>query len=285
MTDIKSLLWEAAQCLSEKGSASPRLDAEVLLALSIKKNTSYLIANSNEVVSAEYHKLFNDFLYRRIAGEPIAYITGEKEFWSLPFKVNRTVLIPRPETELLVEETLSIVKRNFPHKVNILELGVGSGAISCALAHELKNCTITATDISPDALAIARENALALGIANKINFVRSNLFEMIGSSFEVIVSNPPYIAVTEYETLLKDIREYEPRLALIANDNGMYIEQKIIVQAVDFLQPNGWLLLEIGAQQKEKIEAAIMTIDALDDVAFCKDYAGRWRVAKARKIK
>jgi len=283
MPNIRELITVATHRLALSGVATPHLDAEVLLANAIGQNRTYIFTNGTAPITKQHQEKYASFLKRRSDREPVAYIVGEKEFWSLPFKVNRSVLIPRPETELLVEKAIAITQNNTDNDIRILEIGTGSGAISCALANELKNCRITATDISPVALEIAIQNACALNVADKINFVESDIFEAVNSVFDMIISNPPYIAATEYANLMRDVKDYEPKEALIAGNDGMCFYRAIIRQAHEFLTANGWLVMEIGAQQKTNIAEIFEASGRYEEVKFYKDGFNDWRVVKAKK--
>ena len=226
-----------------------RLDAEVLLAHVIKKSRTFLFTHPEYELSMADNLTFELLWQRRSSGEPLAYILGEKEFWGLTFRVTPHTLIPRPETEILVEYILN----HFPadKTLQLADLGTGSGAIACALAHERPNWQITASDIDNDTLMIAQENAQRLQLAN-IDFLQSDLFtEFKQQQFDVIVSNPPYIA--EGDPHLIDLT-FEPMSALVAKDQGYAILQTLCLQAHTFLKPNGLLVLEHGFEQAQVLQ-------------------------------
>ena len=202
---------------------------------------------------------FNQLITRRLRFEPVAYITGRKAFWSFTLEVNHDVLIPRPDTEVIVEEALAVCRTEAFDQPRILDIGTGSGAIALALAKEIPDAQITATDISAAALKMAKKNACALGLEHSITFLQGDLFEPVCGQFDMIVSNPPYIGAGEYETLAAGVKDFEPREALWAGETGVEFYEKLIYQAHSLLKENGWLLLEIGAKQSESVRA-IMAI-------------------------
>ncbi|MDI6725458.1 MAG: peptide chain release factor N(5)-glutamine methyltransferase [Smithellaceae bacterium] len=278
---IREMVKNASLLLEEARSATPRLDAEVLLSHFLKIDRLVLITEPQRSLTEDEVRDFIFWVERRTLGEPVAYITGMKEFWSLPFEVNRDVLIPRPETELLVEE--AIKEATGRKEIRILDLGTGSGAIAVALAHELKNARLVATDISPAALMTAEGNARANGVADRITFLWGDLFAPVDGFFDIIVSNPPYIAEEDFPLLPVGVKGYEPSSALLAGPDGTDVLRRIIEAAPTFLKPGGSLLLEIGARQRDAI-ALLLGRAGLIEPVFRRDYAGYWRVARARKV-
>ena len=216
---------------------------------------------------------------RRCAGEPIQYIIGETEFYGLPFHVTRDVLIPRPETEHLVEKVLSLAVR-FP-ATRIVDVGTGSGAIAVTLAHKLPQARITAVDLSARALAVAEGNAKRNGV--DLRFLEGDLLAPVAEErFDIVVSNPPYVAATDRDTLSVEVREYEPALALFAGDDGLEIYRRLIPAAFAVLVPGGFLLLEIGFGQSPII-AALIASAGFAQIEFTPDLQGIPRVACARR--
>jgi release factor glutamine methyltransferase len=241
-----------------------RLDSELLLMNLLGKDRAWLIAHPRKEISAEKQDQYEALIRRRSAGEPIQYITAEAEFYGLPFRVTPDVLIPRPETEHLVERVIQLVGApSFPRSVRegwetrslrILDIGTGSGAIAVALAHNLPHDSFTATDISESALSVARGNADRNGVTNQIRFLHGDLLAPVSTEkFDIIVSNPPYVASTDRNTLAVEVRDYEPALALFAGDNGLDIYRSLIPAAFESLVPGGFLLLEIGYGQQPAI--------------------------------
>jgi release factor glutamine methyltransferase len=213
----------------------------------------------------------------------VAYITSRKEFWTFVLEVNSSVLIPRPDTEVIVEEALNICRKIDSPEMKILDIGTGSGAIAIALALEITGAKVVATDISPAAVNLAQKNAAALGLKEKIDFRLGNLFEPVDGFFDIIVCNPPYISAQDYEKLPTGVKNYEPQDALLAGKSGLEFYEKLIYQAAGFLQKNGWLLLEIGAKQEAGVRGIMEAAGIYDSIEMRKDYAGLPRVIKARR--
>jgi release factor glutamine methyltransferase len=257
-----------------------RLDAETLLMHLIHRDRAFLIAHQNEILTAEGAVSYYALIERRMAGEPIQYITGEAEFFGLPFKVTRDVLIPRPETEHLVERVLSLAA-NF-EKPRIVDVGTGSGAIAVALAHKLPEAQITAIDISAAALEIARGNAELNGVAERVRFLEGDLLAPVaGEEFEIVVSNPPYVAESDRESLSVEVRDYEPAVALFAG-RGLDIHRRLIPGARDRLVAGGYLALEIGFGQNTAI-ARMLAKGGFGEVELIGDLQGIPRVASAKR--
>jgi release factor glutamine methyltransferase len=235
-----------------------------------------------DVVGAQERTRYRELIGLR-AGKriPVALLLGEKEFWSLKFKVNSDVLTPRPETETLVEAALSCLP-DAERPYRVLDLGTGSGAIGLALAHEKPLSGVTATDISPQALEIARQNADALGKAGSVRFLEGNLFEPVeGELFDLIVSNPPYLALAEADTLAPELA-HEPRQALFGGDDGYAVLRPLVEQAPGLLAPGGWLILEVDPRQAETV-ATWLREAGLGKAGMRTDLAGLARVVMARR--
>ena len=255
MTVFGLLDW-STNTLKDHEIENPRLNAELLLARSLNLSTEGLYAHLHDQVKEREQRELEKLIQRKISGEPLQYILGHQEFWSIDFKVDRRVLIPRPETEFLVEQSLSILSgTSFKRILSVLEIGTGSGAIAIALAKEMKNIFLVATDISKDALEIAMENAKSEGVQSQIEFVNGDLFGPFRPSrerkfFDLILSNPPYIIRTEIGSLAKEVRDYEPIVALDGGEDGLEFYRRLISQAPFYLREGGWLLLEIGQGQR-----------------------------------
>ena len=254
-----------------------RRDAELLLMRVLGWDRAYLLTHPETLLSSEHNALYQSWIERRARHEPVQYIIGEQEFFGLKFRVTPDVLIPRPETEHLVEAALAHAGRDLA--LRIADIGTGSGAIAVVLAHALPNAQITALDISPAALAVARVNAEAHGVSDRIRFVESDLLVALADEqFDLIVSNPPYVA--NGEELEAQVRDYEPVQALFAGPEGLDIYRRLIPQAQTSLKPGGWLLVEIGHGQRE---AVTQLLAGWDDVSFIADLQGIPRVACAQK--
>ena len=266
-----------------EGLASPRLDAEVLLANYLKTDRSGLYTNFERLITDEELNGILSWVERRQKGESVAYIVGKKEFWSLIFEVNSTVLVPRPETELLVEEVLKTCLGLDDRDISILEVGTGSGAISVAIASELKRIRVVATDVSAEVIKLAGKNAENNGVADKISFLCGSLFEPVSGKFDIIVSNPPYIFEEEFDRLPLEVRDFEPKEALIAGPEGTEFHYNLIVEGSRYLKFGGWLCMEMGAGQKAVVESMFRENKTYDNVSFRADYAGIDRVVMAQK--
>ena len=252
-------------------------DAELLLRYALGCDRAYLLTHPESKLTPDQIATYDGWLARRSLHEPIQYIVGEQEFFGLKFRVTPDVLIPRPETEHLVEAALA--RADHDPRVRIADVGTGSGAIAVTLAHALPNALVIALDISPAALGLARENALRFGVADRIEFVASDLLAGIeGGDFDLIVSNPPYVA--ENERLELQVRAFEPRLALYAGPEGLEIYQRLIPQARAAIKPGGWLLMEIGHGQRE---ALADMLEVWENVSFADDLQGIPRVVCAQK--
>ncbi len=282
MTDIRTALQRAARDLNASGSPSPRLDAEVLLMHLLGIDRLQLLLRPEMELTGEEDAGFSRWIERRSLGEPVAYILGEKEFWSLRFEVGREVLIPRPETECLIEEVLRFYRP--PGKdLRVVDIGTGSGAIGVVLARELPAARVAATDISPGALAVARRNASAHGVSARMDFVQGDLFASFSGDFDIVCSNPPYIREEEYDLLPEGIRKFEPPEALMAGPDGVAFHRTIIREGAHRLRAGGRVFLEIGEGQREAVEALFEETGDYDDISFRKDYGGIDRVVSARK--
>lgn len=280
---ICDILNEATRQFATAGMPSPRLDAEVLLAFCLKCDRVEFFKNPSMPVDDKMLASFQKLAARRMKWEPVAYITSRKEFWSFVLEVNKFVLIPRPDTEVLVEEALDICKQIDSAEIKILDIGTGSGAIALALVKEMRQARVVATDISAGALEIARKNAHNLAVDSQIEFLQGNLFEPIDDFFDIIVSNPPYIAEAEYAELPAGVKDYEPPEALRAGTQGTDFYRKIINEAPGHLKENGWLLLEIGATQRLSVVNIFEVSGQYGDIDIRNDYAGLPRVIKARR--
>jgi release factor glutamine methyltransferase len=263
-----------------------RRDAELLLRHVAQRDRAALLARWTEKLDARAAEKYAALIDRRAAGEPIQYILGETEFYGLPLRVTPDVLIPRPETEHLVEMTLALAKHfERPH---IVDIGTGSGAIAIALAHELPSAAVTAIDLSGTALTIAQENAIRNHVHSRIRFLRGDLLSPLAETahtplpIDIVVSNPPYIAGSERATLAVEVRDHEPALALFAGDDGLDVYRRLIPAAFAALVPRGWVVLEIGFGQEPAIRALLLAC-GFTNIHFTPDLQGIARVASARR--
>lgn len=280
---IGDVLHEAVCVLGDAGSPTPRLDAEVLLAACLKIDRLHLFTHAERLVDAPAAQVYIGWIQRRTKGEPVSYIVGIKEFWSLPFRVTPAVLIPRPETEVLVEEALAVMPERPGTGWRVLDVGTGSGAIAVALATEREDVQVTATDLSREALAVAEDNADRNGVKDHVRLLQGDLFAPVTGSFDLIVSNPPYISSSDYDLLPSGIRDYEPVGALLAGDDGTEVHRKLIDEGKAFLKSGGWLIMEMGEDQGAKLRTYLNEQGGYDTVSIRNDYGGAERVIKARR--
>ncbi|MDR2150187.1 MAG: peptide chain release factor N(5)-glutamine methyltransferase [Spirochaetaceae bacterium] len=271
---IRKALYEAARDLHSAGIETSVLDAQVLLGEVLHKNRTALIASEPfEQLSLEQYKRYRSLLELRCSGECVAYLIGRREFWGLDIQVGQAVLVPRPETETLVEAALSLLVPD--SKSTVLDLCTGSGAVAVALKHERPGCTIYASDISKDALVVAQENARLL-CENAITFIHSDLFEHITGSFDLITANPPYIP-TDLIKLLPPEVQHEPIIALDGGLDGLSLIRKLIAQAAAYLAPGASLLIEADPSQMPKLKQ-LFALNAYQDIRFWHDLSARQRV-------
>lgn len=257
-----------------------RLDAEMLVLHLIQRDRTFLIANPDAKLSAEGAVRYYALIERRLAGEPIQYIIGETEFYGLLFRVNRSVLIPRPETEHLVEKVITLAA-DFENP-RIVDVGTGSGAIAVALAHGLSAAQISAVDLSPAALEIAHENAGRNGVKDRIRFLEGDLLApVVGKRFEIVVSNPPYVAESDRASLSVEVRDFEPGLALFAG-SGLEVFRRLIPDAFAVLVAGGTLALEVGCGQDTAV-AGLLADSGFEQIEFVADLRGIPRVASGRR--
>jgi release factor glutamine methyltransferase len=277
-TEISRLIDEGIARIA-RASDAPRLDAEVLLAAALGKSRAYLLAHpEQQILDCDATDRYESHITRRARGEPVAYILGEKEFWSLPLAVGPDTLIPRPETELLVERALLRVPADLP--IRILDLGTGSGAIALALAHERPRARVVGVDVSRPAVAIAAGNAGRLGLAN-VEFRAGSWFEPVaGERYDLIVSNPPYIADGD-PRVEAGVRRYEPHAALYSGTSGLEALQGLAATAPAHLVPGGWLVVEHGDTQGEAVRR-LFEQAGLTGVRTTADLAGRDRCTEGR---
>jgi release factor glutamine methyltransferase len=279
MTIAEALAWGAA-ALAQSQELAPRSrpDAALLLRHALRIDAAEMFAHDERVLTPEQAEQFQALIEQRRSGKPIQYIIGQQEFFGLPFLVTPDVLIPRPETEHLVEAT--IARLQYVQHPRIVDVGTGSGAIAVALAHALPQAQIVALDISPAALKVAAENAARNGVADRIRFAESDILAAVaGESFDAVVSNPPYITLSERASLPVEVREYEPSSALFAGPTGLEIYERLIEEALHVLIPGGWLLMEIGHDQRDAVAAFLKGWYVIE---FIVDLQGTPRVAVGR---
>lgn len=279
---VSEILIDGARCLLAAGIESARLDAEVLLGHLLQKKREQLLTDARLPLSNDEKQMFHCLLARRIEGEPVAYITGRQEFWSKEFRITPDVLIPRPETECLVEIALKFAS-DWREPLKILDLGTGSGAIAVALAGELPNAEIFATDISSAALTVAKMNAVENRVAATVRFLEGDLFgalaEMRGE-FHLIVSNPPYIRRDDMAGLPREVGRWEPRSALDGGIDGLDYYRRLAAESFAYLRPGGAVIIEIGADMADAVKALFSEAGA--GIEVYPDFSGRDRIVVAR---
>ena len=279
--NIQTLLNQASKTLDNSSNTSPKLDSEILLSKIIKKNRKYLILNSNEELKKKYIKSFDYLVKRRKKGEPIAYLINKKEFWKQNFYINQNVLIPRPDTETLVEETLKLFNVN--SKLNMLDIGTGSGCILLSILKERRNFFGTGIDISKKAINVARFNAKMHQLSNRVKFYNSDVDKFLIGKYDLVVSNPPYIKRQDLKYLEVDVKGFEPKLALDGGKDGFSKITKVISKTSTLLKRNGRFILEIGFGQKKKI-LSILKQNNFFINKVVKDYGKNDRCVISTKI-
>jgi release factor glutamine methyltransferase len=283
MSDIAETLKQATQILRVNEIADPRREAGLLLSLALGKNQTFLIAHPEYKLTIPEQKLFAEYLKRRAGREPYQYIAGRQEFYGLDFIVTPDVLIPRPETEMIVEMSLAILKDIA--KPLFCEMGVGSGCISISILHHLKSAEADGVDCSPMALEVAEKNAIRHNVADRLTLAISNALDVFESAphFDLIVSNPPYVPVEDFESLQAEVRDYEPAIALTDNSDGLSLIKKLIADSPQYLKPNGYLLIEIGFQQAQAV-GRMVSFDTWRSFEILPDLQGIPRMVKLQKI-
>jgi release factor glutamine methyltransferase len=312
---IRDCVAQAAERLSQGPHAErARQDAEALVGAVLKKNKAWLFAHVDDALPQAAICLLQEWVEKRFIGEPLQYILGEVEFYRLPFRVTRDVLIPRPETEHVVESTLGLIpvfdqrpkrffemrrvypathseerraRRKDPETAGwpprVLDVGTGSGCIAISIAHDWSEAEVTAVDLSAASLEVARFNAERFGHANQIRFLQGDLLEPVaGERFELIVSNPPYVAERDRDTLAVEVRDFEPAQALFAGEDGLAVYRRLIPAAHAALVPGGWIVLEIGFGQEPTVRELLRDA-GFEAIDFTPDLQGIARVASARR--
>ena len=281
MPTISELLRKTTGYLKDKGSSSPRLDAEVLMTEILGLSRVELYTNFEQPLTPPEVDRYRELIRRRSTGEPVAYILGRAAFRNLTLRVDRNVLIPRPETEQVVDIAVQyLMEGNWPTPPMVLDIGTGSGAIAISIASGFPEAEVTATDASANAIELARENARTAGAGDRIEFVHSDLFEALDplTTFDLIVSNPPYISEEEWETLAPDVREFEPREALFGGIDGLDYFRRLVMEAPQLLKPHGTLVMEIGHLQGSAVLELMHACDLYRTVRIGQDYAGHDRI-------
>lgn len=279
---LKQAIDAAYELFVKDDVPSPRLNAELLMMFVLGCDRAYLFAHPERALTAEEQSRYDDVIRERARGCPTQYIIGHQEFWGIDLIVSPAVLIPRPETEHVVETVLTLVRQRDPEeKLRLIDVGTGTGCIALALATELPWIDIHACDISDEALEIARINAARLRLNHQVQLRRSDLLSVyVGEQFDFVVCNPPYVGESEADKVQKQVREFEPKIAVFSGQEGMDIYKRFIPQAHAVLNPGGWLVIEIGFSSEEKVKALLAD---WTDVQTTADLQGIPRVIAARK--
>lgn len=264
-----------------KGSASSRLDAEILMAHALGMNRTRLYMEHNKPLDEQELSAIRVLVKRRGQGEPVAYIVGKKAFWTIELSVDPRVLIPRPETEHLVERALKLMDN--VNEPRVLDIGCGSGCIALAIAASKSDAQILAVDVSEDAVAVTQDNIRALGLSN-VECRKSTLLDNISGTFDFILSNPPYIESETIHTLMTSVRDFEPHLALDGGPDGLDIYRQLVPEAARHLNPGGYLLLEIGSNQGDSVPEILRACGGFEDIEVLADYAQHPRVIQGKRL-
>ena len=280
--NILNAINNANQKLKEKGIKTYQLDTQILMSKAIKKRKEKILLNLEDEIEIEDYNCFIDLINQRLNMKPIAYLVGNKSFWKYDFKVTNDVLIPRPDTELIIEEVIKLTKNK--SKLNILDIGVGSGCIILSILKEKKDFRGTGIDISKKSLRICKINSINLDVSNRLKLYKSDVDNFQIGKYDLIVSNPPYIKKVDLKYLNKDVIGFEPRLALDGGLEGLSVIQKVIEKSSKLIKKNGILVLEIAFDQKKRV-IEILKKEGFYIKKFMKDLARNDRCITAIKIK
>ena len=281
MTNIQNIINEGASILKANKISNAYLDSEILLSKSIKKNKKYIILNPKEILKKKELNNFNNLVERRKRGEPIAYLTNKKEFWKNEFYVNKDVLIPRPDTELIIEQVLKIYSKE--SQLQVLDIGTGSGCVLLSILKDRKNFYGTGIDISQKSINVSKFNAKKLKVNNRVKFYKSDVDNFELGKYDLIVSNPPYIKLLSFKYLERDIVNYEPKLALSGGFDGFSIIRKVINKASKLIKKKGKFILEIGFDQKNIVTQLLKKKGFYVNKAL-KDYGNNERCIISTKV-
>ena len=279
--NIQNAIRKGKMILSEKKIKTAELDSQILMSKAINKEKKFLILNFNNEIPKENLNIFNDLVNQRSKGKPIAYLLKKKEFWKNEFVVDRNVLIPRPDTEILVEQALELTKNK--NKLNLLDVGVGSGCILLSILNEKKNFYGTGIDICGKSLSICRVNSHKLGLKKRVKLFKSNIDNFQYGKYDLIISNPPYIKKYDLKCLEKDIIGFEPKQALDGGIEGLSEIRKVISKSSELIKKNGFLILEIGFDQKNRVKQ-ILQNKGFYIKKIVKDLSGHDRCIVSTKI-
>jgi release factor glutamine methyltransferase len=278
---IDTAISEASKELKNNNIKSFLLDCEILMSKAINKDREFVLLNLNKEINKNDYKYYKELIKRRSKGKPIAYLVGRKSFWKYDFVINEKILIPRPETELIIEQVIKIYK-NKP-KINFLEIGVGSGCIILSILKEKKNFFGIGIDLSDESLKLCNINAEKLGVTNRLKLFKSDVDNFRKGKYDLIISNPPYIKKLDLKYLEKDVRKFEPRLALDGGLDGLSEISKVINQSSELIKKNGKLILEIAFDQKKEVMKLLRNKGFYINKVL-KDFANKDRCVISTKI-
>ena len=254
--NIEIAIKKACKELKKNKISSALLDSELLLSKVIKKDREFVLLNLDKILDQNDQKIFEDLVLKRSKGKPLAYLTGVKSFWNYDFKVNEKVLIPRPDSEIIIEQVLNIYKNK--NSLNFLEVGIGSGCLSLSILKEKKSFLGTGIDLCQDCIKISRLNANKLGVDNRIKLLKSDVDNLIFRKYDLIISNPPYIKKFDLKKLDREVKNYEPDLALDGGLEGLSVIRKVIKKGSELIKIGGKLILEIGYDQREPVKKMLI---------------------------
>ena len=254
--NIEIAIKKASKKLKKNQINSALLDSELLLSQAIKKDRKFILLNLDKELDQSDQENFEDLIIKRSKGKPLAYLTGSKSFWNYDFEINEKVLIPRPDTEIIIEQVLNIYKNK--NNLNFLEVGIGSGCIVLSILKEKKSFLATGVDLSQDCINICQYNANKLGVSNRIKLIKTDVDNLIFRKYDLIVSNPPYIKKLDFNKLNREVKNYEPKLALDGGLDGLSVIRNVIKKSSKLIKTNGKLVLEIGYDQREPVKKMLI---------------------------
>ena len=278
---VETAISNACLELKKKSIRSPLLDSEILMAKVFNKSREFVLLNSKEIIKQKHYFYFQKLIEERLRGKPVAYIIGKKSFWKYDFDINENVLIPRPDTEIIVEQVLKIYKNK--EKINFLDVGTGSGCISLSILKEKKDFLATGVDINNHCFKICKINALKLGVQNRFRFIKTDIDNLYKNKYDLIISNPPYIKKIDLKYLDRDVKDYEPLMALDGGLDGLSKIRKVVNKSSDLIRKNGKLILEIAFNQKFDVKK-ILTKKGFYINKIIKDFAMNDRCIISTKI-
>jgi len=277
--NLENAINNGTKILEKNSIKSAQLDSEILMSKVINKERKFIVLNQNKYLEKNFYNCFKDLIYQRSKGKPIAHLIGKKDFWNFEFKVNKDVLVPRPDTELIIEEVLKRTKNK--SKLKLLDIGVGSGCILLSILNEKKDFYGIGIDLSKKCIELSKINAFNLGISNKVKFFKTDVDNFNYGKYDLVVSNPPYINQIDLKNLDKEVN-FEPKLSLDGGLDGLSVIKKVINKASELIKINGMLILEIGFNQKERVKKILRNKGFYINKVL-KDYANNDRCIVSTK--